>query len=280
MTIEFIIACNTTTESNIRQILTELLTGILVDKQNDFNAGILADMVRIRHQRPVTGGQHDAGATGNPTLIGFAVELPDDTRDAEDVISDFANALPGTPPISHVVKFEDPLLEAYLAERSREIFALEMKLRRVLSFVYLNAYQLEDPFNLLREEITQPTRPPRVSDMQEVTENQFFHLLFSQYISLNQRRQPNLQDLLSTLHSSTNYDRFRARMARPLPVEDVGDSSFLASLKEILEPIESMRNCVAHNRRPSSRIIDNYHNVLNQVDSKLNEYLARWETQE
>ena len=280
MTFEFIIACNSTPESNIRQTLTELLTGILVDKQNDFNEGILANIVRIRHQRLVTSDQNDVGTTGQPTLIGFTVELPDDTRDAADVISDFANALLETPPISHMVKFEDPLLEAHLAERASEIFALEMKLRRVLSFVYLNAYQLEDPFNLLREERTQPTHPPRVLDMQEATENQFFHLLFSQYINLNQRRQPNLQDLLSTLHSSVNYDRFRDRMARPLPVEDVEDSDLIASIKEILDQIESMRNCVAHNRRPNDRIIENYPNARDQLDSKLNEYLALWEIEE
>ena len=44
------------------------------------------------------------------------------------------------------MKFEDPLLRAELTERASEIFSLEMKLRRVLSLIYLQAYQGEDPF--------------------------------------------------------------------------------------------------------------------------------------
>ena len=191
MTFEFIIACNTTPETNIRQTLTELLTGVLVDKQNDFNEGILDDMIRIRHRRLVARDQDEGELTANTTLIGFAVELPDETVDADDVIRQFIRSLPNTPPISHTVKFEDPLLETYLAECAREIFALEMKLRRVLSLVYLNAYQFDDPYNLLRDEKeeNQPTRHLQSSHMTSAAENQFFHLTFSQYTNLNQRQE-------------------------------------------------------------------------------------------
>ena len=259
MTFEFLIACRLTAETDIRQTLTESLTGILADKQNSFNEGILADMVRIRHQRPVASAPTDAGTNSNRALIGFTVELPDDTRDSLDVVYDFVNVLPDTPPISHVVKFEDPLLEAYLAERASEIFALEMKLRRVLSFVYLNAYQLENPFSLLweeREENHPPIPRPQLNQMRAAAENEFFHLTFGQY---------------------TNS--LRVDISR-LPIEDEEDARFIASLKDIIGPIGHMRNCVAHNRRPTGGIRNNYPNARDQLEAKLNEYLARWETQE
>ena len=205
-------------------------------------------MIRIRHQRPISSAPGDLGTTGNRTLIGFSVELPDDTRDAEDVIADFANALPDTVPISHVVKFEDPLLEAYLSERASEIFALEMKLRRVLSLVYLNAYRTEDPLNILREERreNQPQPIPEPEHMIAVKENQFFHLVFSQYVNLNQRHEPrSVPDILESIRSSKEYDSFRAKIMLSPIIEDEDDAGFIASLRGIMTQIEGMRNCVA-----------------------------------
>ena len=280
MTFEFLIACRMTADTDIKQTLTELLTGILADREGSFNEGILAEMVRIRHQRPVAGESGNTGTNANAALIGFSVELPDDTRDAEDVIMGFADILPETPPIFHVVKFEDPLLEVYLVERASEIFALEMKLRRVLSFVYMNAYQLEDPLNLLREERreNQPQPIPEPEHMIAVKENQFFYLVFSQYVNLNQRHEPrSIHDLLESIRSSQEYDSFRAKIMLSPIIEDEDDVGFIASLRGILTQIEGMRNCVAHNRRPSRSIRDNYPNAREQLEAKLNEYLTRWE---
>ena len=281
MTFEFLVACRTTVETDVRQTLTDLLVGFLEDKQNSFNEGVLDDLVQIRHQRPVAGESGNTGTNGNATLIGFTVELPDDTRDAVDVVSDFVNALPDAPPISHVVKFEDPLLEAYLTERASEIFALEMKLRRVLSFVYLNAYQLEDPFNLLweeREENHPPIPRPQPNQMKAAAENEFFHLTFGQYTNLNQRQDLDLSSFLTSIQNSENYDVLRTEISR-LPIEDEEDARFIASLKDIIGPIGHMRNCVAHNRRPTGGIRNNYPNAHDQLDARMNEYLTRWEVE-
>lgn len=281
MTFEFLIACRITVETDIRKTLTDLLVGFLEDKQNSFNEGVLGDLVQIRHQRPVTGQSGNTESSGNATLVGFSVELPDDTSDAVDVVSDFVNALPDAPSITHVVKFEDPLLEAYLAERASEIFALEMKLRRVLSFVYLNAYQLEDPFNLLweeKEENHPPIPRPQLNQMSAAAENEFFHLTFGQYTNLNQRQDLDTTSLLTSIQNSENYDVLRAEISRH-PIEDEEDARFIASLKEIIGPIGHMRNCVAHNRRPTGSIRNNYPNARDQLDASINEYLTRWEVE-
>jgi hypothetical protein len=60
------------------------------------------------------------------------------------------------------------------------LFVLELKLRRVLSVIYLHAYDTE-PYKLLREEKMKPqpeNNPPSPTHMQEVWENEFFHLTF------------------------------------------------------------------------------------------------------
>ena len=59
-----------------------------------------------------------------------------------------------------------------------------------------------------------------------------------------------------------------------IPIKDGTDSDLIASLKQMLDPIERLRNCVAHNRTPTDRIIQNYHNARNELDIKLDEFLA------
>ena len=175
MTFEFLIACNVNEETDTKQSITDLLSRVLEDHQYDFDEEGPADFIQFRYQRTGHEIADDSGATGRRALIGFNVTLPDFVPSGEEderedaverhnaltssVIADFAKDLPATSPVFHAVKFEDPLLRADLAERAVEIFAVEMKLRRVLSFIYLHAYQSELPYDLLREEQVSTVTP-------------------------------------------------------------------------------------------------------------------------
>ena len=44
-----------------------------------------------------------------------------------------------------------------------------------------------------------------------------------------------------------------------------------------MDAIEKMRNCVAHNRRPSTRLTANYNNALPQLHEMLDNCLSRWD---
>ena len=186
MTFEFIIACRTLSVTDIRQGLTDLLARVLQDNLNEFDMDVIDQMIQFRHARDGEQLTDDSGATTLHILIGFTLELPEETTSAKAVVQEFASELPDTPPIFHAVKFEDPLLQAELAERAKEIFVLEMKLRRVLSFIYLYAKQDSSPYALLRDDSVQPMGNPDQEQMIAASENQFFHLNFSQYINLKQ----------------------------------------------------------------------------------------------
>jgi hypothetical protein len=112
--------------------------------------------------------------------------------------------------------------------------------------------------------------------MRASAENQFFHLTFSQYIGLNQRADIRLPTLLDVLQTSGDYEAFRAEIIRA-PVEQEDDAGLLAGLKERMDAIERMRNCVAHNRRPSDGVTQNYLNALPLLDRLLDDYLVRWQ---
>ena len=153
MTFEFLIACYGAEETDIKQSITDLLITVLEDNQYDLEQVDPTGLIQLHYQRDGDEVADDSGATGRRALIGFNVTLPDfvpsgeeDEREREEAeerhnnfmssgVADFAKDLPGTSPVCHAVKFEDPLLRANLAERAVEIFAVEMKLRRVLSLI-------------------------------------------------------------------------------------------------------------------------------------------------
>ena len=279
MTFEFIIACRAISVTDVRQGLTDLLARVLQDNLNEFDTDVIDQMIQFRHARDGKRLTDDSGATTLHILIGFTLELPEETTSAKAVVQEFASELPDTPPIFHAVKFEDPLLRDELAKRAEEIFALEMKLRRVLSLIYLHAYQSEEPFKLLCDETVKPIGNPKPKRMKEAGENQFFHLTFGNYAILNQRPKYKVEDLRETLRDVDTYDKFlefRNEFDRT-PIEHEVDAGLLAGLKERMGAIEGMRNCVAHNRRPGTRLTDNYDNALPRLHELLDNYLFRWE---
>lgn len=278
MQFEFLVAYRQVQEIDIEQIVVETLTKVLEDNLNDVEFDAARDMVRVHHER--TGEQHsdENGGVYQYKLVGLTLQLPDEIAQIDTVVEEFAAALPETPPICHVAKFEDPLLRRELAQRAEELFALEMKLRRVLTFIYLSANEFGDPYDLLRDEVVQPMAKgkPTLDQMKAAAENEFFHLTFAQYIGLNQRPKFDVPALLEMVCNQQSYEAFRSEVARK-PVPHEGDAELLAGLKAAMNAIEHMRNCVAHNRRPTRGVSDNYINVRPLLEQLLDNYLTRWE---
>jgi hypothetical protein len=280
MRFEFLIAYHHVPDTEIVEVIRDALFKVLEDNLNEFEGEAVERMVVPTLERH---GDYVAGEDGDEfrrVLFGFTLDLPDETASMRIVVDEFGEAL-NTAPVLHLVKFDDPLIRADLARWADEIYALEMKLRRVLTLVYLHAYQDGDPYDLLREESTQPIAKerPQPSQMQERAENQFFHLTFSQYVGLNRRPEFKLPDLLALIRDKEGYDALREELARA-PVEDEDDAVLLAGLKERMEAIEAMRNCCAHSRRPSKKVIENYDNARPLLNQLLDGYLARWEWSE
>ncbi len=280
MICEFLIAYNRAANTEIVGSIRDCLAKVLEDNLNEFDHEAVARMVIPSVERVGEAAIGEDGNTYRRTLFGFALNLPEETESPRTVVDEFAEAL-NTAPIVHLVKFDDPLIRVELARWAEEIYALEMKLRRVLTFVYLHAYQDGDPYELLHEEVVQPMNKerPKSEQMKERAENQFFYLTFSQYVGLNRRPEFKLSDLLDLVRNKEAYDGFREELAR-VPVADEDDAVLLAGLKERMDAIEAMRNCCAHSRRPSKKVEENYLNARPLLDQLLDSYLARWEWQE
>jgi hypothetical protein len=276
VTFEWLIAYRRRADSDIESVLVELLSKVLEDNLNEFEAKTVADMIRVQYERPGDDATDEDGNMFCHVLLGFALDLPDGMAQMGSVVAEFASALAETAPIFHGVKFEDPILRADLARFAEEIFALEMKVRRVLTLIYLHANQRGSPYDLLRDETAQPIKKeaPTTEQMVAATENQFFHLTFGQYVGLNRRPEFKIPALLSAVRDAATYDAFREELGRD-PIQHEDDAVLLAGLRERMDAIETMRNCVAHNRRPTRAAVENYANARPLLEQMLDGYLAR-----
>lgn len=274
MTFEFVIVYQRQVgEVPLHFQLSERIRQVLTDNLNEYDFETAERMVRINYIRGEPLAESGTPPPPQRAICGFTLELPDEIASKQTVIDDFVDALQAEP-IEHVLKFEDPLLQAELANRAKELFSLEMKLRRVISAIYLRAYE-DEPHNLLRDETVEPMHKPEEAQMKAAAENEFFFLTFGQYVSLNRRPEVRqIPNLISLIRTKTTYEALLQELERK-PVEDEDDSEFLASLKERMNAIEAMRNCVAHNRRPSQKATSDYLNALPQVDEALKQFLTR-----
>jgi hypothetical protein len=277
MTFEYLIAYRHNPDTDILIVLRDLLAEVLADNDNDIDDESVENMIIPYYKRVGRESTDEDANTSCHMLLDFSLELQEEIVQLQAVVNEFTSALPETPPILYVVKFEDPLLQQELARRSEEIFSLEMKLRRVLSMIYLNAYQDGNPYDLLCDETTQPMakEKPDAAQMEAAAENQFFHLTFNNYINLNKRPEIKMSVLLEIARKADHFDAFRDEILRS-PIEQEDDAVLLAGLKDRMNAIEAMRNCVAHNRRPSRRVSENFDNARPLLEQLLNDYLSNW----
>lgn len=284
MIVEFLVACSLTPAAVVKQAIIDLLGSVLRDNGNDFEERVVVEMVTLKHLRAGDTVGGDDVSVPQRTIIGFALELPEETGSPDRVVDEFAKGMADLEDGFHVLRFEDPMLQAQLAEYSDQIFQLEMKLRRVLSIIYLHAYPIRDPYDLLRTANIRihgsPT--PTVGQMKLATENQFFHILFSDYIRVNDRRPTSIEDIQKLIQESAQYEEFHDEVVRTSRnmIYDQKDVDLIGEIRRNLQPIEDMRNCVAHNRRPITDIVDKYNQARPALESKLDFYLAEWQIEE
>ena len=208
MIFDFLIVCAVDSDYDLDPVLCDLLAEVLGNSPYDLDetdAWHLIDIVHERHRN-----QPEGGGSASYLVTGFRLDLPYEDRIARLVVDTFSDILADLDEVCHVLKFEDPLLQIELAERAMEIFQLEMKLRRVLSLIYIDAYYDGGFFNLLRDEEVTLRGKPKAKEMEDANENQFFHLLFSDYAKLNQKKELRAPELLELISTSEEYDTFRS----------------------------------------------------------------------
>ena len=233
------------------------------EKPNNIEEWSIFDLVEIKYNYFSENNKH---------IAGFNIEIPEGNI---AIVSEFSQKLQDDDNIYLVLKYNDEVMQSEHQIYSKEIFDLEMKLREVISFIFLDTYK-NDFYNLLKdiELRIQPLNGNNRSDeeyFKKHFENEFFFLLFSDYVRINNLKELKKSDLIEMIVNSNKFDDLKQKIQnRGIVKEKYQD--FLAGIKENLAPIENLRNCIAHNRSFTDKIINNYVKVKKILEDKIDDF--------
>ena len=217
------------------------------------------------------------------SLAGFQLSLDNLDADYLKIISSFNEKLKDAENLAIAFKFYDNTLYELLIKLYQELFDIEMRLRETITLIFVDTYK-DDFYNLLHE-VDVPVqlglnkqlyknKDDREIFLSKRLENEFFHILFSDYVKLTKPKTLKQDDLFLIAEISNNFDEFRDKiLKRGVTKEKYVD--FINSIKENMNNLEKVRNCVAHSRTPSDDELYNYNlskeDILQKIDAFVEE---------
>ena len=273
VTVDYLIVCSDEMSLSGKMGLIELLTDMLqsaleaVDDEPPEDEE-LEQFITVRYTKTREDGRW---------VCGFSVEFNSTEGQIGDLINNFSEFVADYTAdctddrIKHLLKLNDPQLQRTLRDYGKEIFYIEMKLREALSLIFIDNYG-KDFYDFVNETNVKPISPPTAKQMSESYENQFFFLLFSQYIQINDSKKPDLSRIKEYIEQAEDLEDLNRMITPKKPIIEESYDDFLASLKKRVDSIEKLRNCVAHNRSIPADIIENYETARDLLLEEINDF--------
>lgn len=218
--------------------------------------------IRLMHQRE--DGQ---------VVLSFTFSDDREDAEAQAIHSAFGKLLSNDSAVEHVLKFQDSFQLSRYQQYAREIYELEMRLREAISFIFIDGYG-GSYYDLLKDSSAKIVvkNPPSENDYKSHHENEFFYLVFDQYIKVNERKPiTQVQDLISFIGRATDLATLQTTLTAK-PIENRPHSDFLARIKGWIDAVEKLRNCIAHNRTASPKVIEDYESARPKLMEAIAEF--------
>ena len=213
---------------------------------------------------------------GENKLIGLDLLLDEqDLEQPEEVVQEFLSQLQDCNDILLVLRFSDDFFFRALEDYYKALFMMEMRLREVVTFIFVDTFK-SDYFNLLRDLNVKPQKhlggkEPNEDYYRSHYENEFFFLLFSDYKSLDRIKDLKVDELTRLINSVDSFDDLQMAIAnRGIIKEEY--KAFLSSIKEDLDYIECLRNCIAHHRSITNSVMENYDAASEKLIKKIDSF--------
>jgi hypothetical protein len=210
---------------------------------------------------------------GNKYIAGFILDLEEDFK---EIIWEFSKKLQEDENIDLVLKYGDEGMQVEHQKYAKEIFDLEMRLREVISFIFIDTYE-GDYYNFME---FQKVKGKGIKEnekrnvFEENFENEFFFLNFNHYSGLYL---PNIikGHILNILIEENKSDKDLKERILNMGIfrHRTKYNEFLKSIQQDLQSIEKLRNCIAHNRSLTDiDIIENYQTAENKLDKSISDF--------
>jgi hypothetical protein len=212
------------------------------------------------------------------TISSFALDIDTyiyDFSKYDDFIEGFKGRLKVTTGFISLLKYIDNIRTEEYIKSYRELADLEMKMREVFSFIFYNKY---DPVGSdLFEEFDAKTvgAEPSIEELEKRLENKFFYLTFSGYLKFEKPKDVQIKELVPLIQNIELYEQLRIYLSsRGITKES--HVAFLQSVRTTLDPIESVRNCIAHNRQIPNKTEANYEKAKKELFKFIDDF---WESE-
>lgn len=198
----------------------------------------------------------------------FEIEIDQNTYDLTNydaLIDGFTNRLRQENGFFKLIKYVDELrLETYI-NIYLEIADIEMRIREVFSYIFYSKYddKNQDIFEEFEVQIINK-EDVRSEELVRRLENKFFYLTFKQYLKFDTPKDIPTKEVLPLIMSNQTYDLLREYVSSRGIIEQ-RHLSFLRNVSRLLDPIENVRNCIAHNRKIPINQLDNYPNAKGEI---------------
>ena len=274
--LQFISLCNKERLSEVmREVLKEYTTDIL---ELDLSNEELDSIFTISKSKKIENKEY--GKYINRVILDFSNKIISamEPNETEERISEILLTLRDRDEIKHIIKFYDYYVSQTYAIYYKEIYELENKLREVLSYIFNVSYP-DDLYETLKSHeisINKNYKGISRNDIEKNFENEFFYLDFSGYQDINQIKEVKQLDLLEYIKKAVSFDTLQKELNK-LGVKKEYFVDFIESIKEILNPIDTMRNHIMHSRKSSPKIIGSYEKAKEELSEKINNF---WENLE
>ena len=146
-----------------------------------------------------------------------------------------------------------------------------MKIREVFSFIFHSKYSTEEVDKLDEYDIKYPAEKPTVKDFENRNENPFFYFTFTGYYQFDKPKELPVKDIIPLIQTNEQYEHLRDYLNLRGILEE-RHIDFLKGIREKLNSIENVRNCVAHNRAIPKRAVLSYEKVKPEVYKFIEEF--------
>lgn len=257
--------------------LVDLLREVVAEAVEDLP--IAPDVDDLMHQGIPIRWQIEHGGRTLCRIVLDLEEISGDAADRATFADGFLSRLVGeTERVETCVRFYDVRLLEVNRRLAEEIFELEMRIREALTLLICSAGASGSVTSLLAECVAAPKDVPDADGLRRPhAENELFYLLFSDYTNINGVRKRDLTSVIAAAAAHEDFEEFRRYITRTDVVDDDALQTFVSQLKTLMDPIEKVRNAVAHNRTVRQRLLGNYETARNELEVVLNKTLSNYE---
>ncbi|MFA5050433.1 MAG: hypothetical protein WC501_05485 [Candidatus Micrarchaeia archaeon] len=256
---------------DFEETIRSLIIQVSKENNNQVDTGSINNFINIRYSKELSNSKY---------LIGFELIL--DGSFSVEELNIFCEYLDGVKYCDFMIKFGDEYLFDLLKKYYEEIFDIEMQLREIFSYIFISTYET-DCFSFLefqRQKINPLYKGVKDNEIPKFLknkyQNEFFYLTFSQYRRLKLPDIIKSETLINLLANNKTFDELEKNIQK-LGVLNPKKNEFLEFLNRIsenLESVETIRNCVAHNREPTDDEMGNYEMAKSKLEKIVSDFFT------